>query len=70
MFLALDTIKIVCSLCQGKVFCVGDTDSEKAGVGNTYVRYDKGCRKYRHPFSIGGMIKRMICKVRPLAGRK
>lgn len=38
--------------CQGKVFCVGNTDSEKAGVSKTYVRYDKGCRKYRHPFSI------------------
>lgn len=40
--------------CQGKVFCVGNTDSEKASVSKTDVRYDKGCRIYRYPFSIGG----------------
>ena len=24
----------------------------KAGVGKTCVRYDKGCREYRHPFCV------------------
>lgn len=56
---------------QGKVFCAGNTDSEKAGVGKRASGMIKGVGNTDILFYVGGgYIKWMICKVRPLAGRK